>query len=75
MLIIRVGLKNFPVRPTRQPQYIRYRQITDDNSHQTPKIKPVNPGAAGFLSALKPKFTGLKTAGFTWVFGYPGCIP
>ena len=38
----------------------------------TPEIKPAKPG---FLPAHKPGFTGLKTGGFTRVFGYPGCIP
>ena len=35
----------------------------------TPEIKPVKPG---FAPAHKPGFTGLKTGGFTRVFGYPG---
>ena len=35
----------------------------------TPEIKPVKPG---FSLAHKPGFTGLKTGGFTRVFGYPG---
>ena len=35
----------------------------------TPEMKPVKPG---FSPAHKPGFTGLKTGGFTRVFGYPG---
>ena len=35
----------------------------------TPEIKPVKPG---FSPTHKPGFTGLKTGGFTRVFGYPG---